>query len=62
MNNLREIMTKEISFYSWLDYSYKRGDYDAKQYPTYESWLNSLSDQEFLASYNEVRERIFELD
>jgi hypothetical protein len=62
MSKLRELMTKEIAFYSWLDYVYERGDYEARSFPTYKSWLESLSDDEFLSRYNDVRDRINDLD
>ena len=59
---LRELMTKEIKDYGWTDSFFKRGDHNASKYNSYEAWLDSLDDEEFLARYNDVRETINNLD
>ena len=54
--SLREIMTKVIKHNERLDYCHTRGDADAKDYRTYEDWLNHLDDSDFLDAYNRVKE------
>ena len=53
---LREIMIKEIVDYEWCDYCayYRLGDYNAKNFDSYEKWLNSLSDKNFLFIWRSV--------
>jgi hypothetical protein len=62
MSNLRQIMTNEIKASGWMDSWYKRGDMNAENFSSYEEWLNSLSDSDFLFSYNRVRDFENELD
>lgn len=70
ISNLRQLMTKEIRTYGWLDYCYKRGDDKADtfkgqsgdEWQDYENWLNTLEDDDFLATYNRTREAEGNLD
>ncbi len=55
-------MTKQIVMYEWLDWSYKRGDNNAVNFKDYESWLNSLTNDDFLFTYNRVKEASDNLD
>ena len=53
---LRDLMTKEIAQYGWMDYAFERGDDSAKEFSSYENWLHSLDDGDFLYSYKRVRD------
>lgn len=45
--NLRQIMTAGIKASGWMDVHFERGDMNAKDFSSYEEWLNSLSDRIF---------------
>lgn len=62
MKTLKELMVEEIKGYDWCDYAFKRGDNNAKSFVKYEDWLNSLSDDDFLWRYNDVKGVIDKLD
>ena len=71
MKNLRELMFDEIKRNGWLDYEFKsqrpgpglrRRFVDRFLPDAYAAWLGTLSDEEFLAAYNRVRDAERELD
>lgn len=59
---LRQIMTGEIRYYGWLDYTDGVGAQYRSQRTVnagaeeYEAWLAARSDEDFLDSYNRVHE------
>lgn len=71
---LRQTMTDQIKNYYWLDYKFnQRCKAKAKTKPVtsdeviqyvedFESWLNSLNDEDFLSYYNSTREAMQGLD
>ena len=66
MKTLRELMTSEIKRDGWLDFVFKRQHPDnvfgATADLCYAAWLDSLSDSDFLDSYNQVKQAANELD
>lgn len=60
--SLRGLMTREIKDYGYCDYAFKRGDDNAKSFKSYEDWLNSLDDDDFLASFVRTKDRADNLD
>jgi len=61
-NSLKELMISKIKDYKELDHSYNWGDYNARSFSNYEDYLRSLNDNDFLSTYNEVKESINSLD
>jgi hypothetical protein len=59
--SLRELMVEEIKRNGWLDYEYenRKGQTDVAAYT---KWLAALSDEDFLAAYNRVRDAESKLD
>ena len=55
---MRELIIGRIKNEGWLDYFYRRL---APNF-SYEKWLESLSDEDLLDSYNRVRDRENNLD
>lgn len=54
--SLRQLMFDEIKDYGWLCHRYERGYNNAKRFKSYNNWLKSLDDKEFLATYKDVKE------
>jgi hypothetical protein len=53
--NLRELIISEIKVTGELyDWSFKRGDNNARAFKTYEEYLVSLNDYDLLATYRLV--------
>jgi hypothetical protein len=60
---LREMMTKDIQYYGKFDYDWKNKNSELEiRFKTYENYLNSLNDSNFLSKYNSMTERINNLD
>jgi hypothetical protein len=63
---LRELMTDGIKGCAWLDYEYLHETGKSRQSSdkdsVYVKYLNSLSDEDFLATYNRVQQAERELD
>lgn len=58
--SVRQIMTKEIKMYDWCNSTW-RHQIQAKE-QGFETWLNSLDDDDFLMEYNSTRKIINNLD
>jgi hypothetical protein len=56
-------MTDELKNSGWLDFGFELGDNNAAAFNgDYVAYLNSLDDDDFLMTYNRVREAELNLD
>lgn len=61
-NTLKELMISKIKDYKEFDHSYNWGDYNARSFDSYENYLRSLSDGDFLMTYNEMKQFLDSID
>ena len=61
--NLRELMIADIKNYDWLDYDWEHRNSEMEiKFKTYENYLNSLNDKDFIFKYNCLIRKIDNLD